>query len=191
MRLGPGQVRFTTSFLPTWRRRTLRLGGRRGAVHLQEPALVLEGEFLRFKLFMGIEWLFRRALSEWTTVTVPYSRIERVRVTRVWRIRLLSLLVIFAAWGGLVATASLQAGVWMLVFAPVVGVLTTVLGYVTVRVGPTIRIDYRTKAGRRTRACFLVHKRLIRAAFVEALAAHRAAAARHSAVPVLTAAEGT
>ena len=59
---------------------------------------MLEGEFLRFKLFMGIEWLFRRALSEWTTVTVPYSRIERVRVTRAWFARLLAPLAIFVIW---------------------------------------------------------------------------------------------
>ena len=94
MRLDARQVRFVPSFLPTWRTRTLRLGGRRGGLHLQEPALVLEGELLRFRLVFGIEWLFRQALSEWTTVTVPYSRIVTVRRTWAWLVRFLLVLAI-------------------------------------------------------------------------------------------------
>jgi hypothetical protein len=53
---------------------TLRFGGRRNSVQLLETALVVEGELQRFH-FLGVESLYRKAISEWTGVTIPYSRI--------------------------------------------------------------------------------------------------------------------
>lgn len=181
MRLDARQVRFTQSFLPTWRSRPLRLGGRRGSLHLQEPALVFEGELLRFRLF-GVEWLFRRALSEWTTVTVPYSRILKVRRTRAWLVRLVSVLGIAAVWAGMVwMTLEFPAEHLLTELAAIVSTAVTVLGgYALVRVRPTVTVVYRPKTGRRVRVTFLVRRRATRRAFVDALAAHRAAAARHA-----------
>jgi hypothetical protein len=178
MRLDSRQVRFTQSFWPAVRSRVLRLGGRRGSLHLQEPALVLEGELLRFRLF-GVEWLFRRALSEWTTVTVPYSRIVAVRRSRAWLLRCLSVVAIAAAWAG--AAWAYSAAPDMDPLTSIMVVLVTVpAGYVLVRVRPTVTVVYRPKTGRRVRVTFLVRRRATRRAFVEALTAHRAAAARHA-----------
>lgn len=188
MRLDARQVRFTTSFLPTWRTRTLRLGGRRGSVYLQEPALVIEGELLRFHLF-GIEWLFRRALSEWTTVTVPYSRIIAVRSTRAWLIRIVMVLALFGTWtgAGFLFWLAPTADTFTII---AVSVLTVLLGYVAVRVRPMVAVVYRTKAGRRTQLTIWVRKPATRWAFLDTLEGHRAAAARHVAAPVLAAVRG-
>jgi hypothetical protein len=181
MRLDARQVRFTQSFLPTWRSRPLRLGGRRGSLHLQEPALVFEGELLRFRLF-GVEWLFRRALSEWTTVTVPYSRIVSVRRTRAWLLRLVLALSIAAAWAAAIwVFAEVPAEILLSEVVVVVVIVVTVLGgYALLRVRPTVTVVYRPKTGRRVRVTFLVRRGATRRAFVDALAAHRAAAARHA-----------
>lgn len=190
MRLDARQVQFTTSFLPTWRTRTLRLGGRRGSMDLQEPALVIEGELLRFRL-LGIEWLFRRALSEWTTVTVPYSRIVGVRKTWVWLVRALLVLGILVI--AVFVAGSFRASPWTDGTTAAVAILlavAVVLAYALVRVRPRTTIVYRTKVGRRTQVTILVRKREARQAFLELLAAHRAAAARHTAKPVLATVQG-
>ena len=65
-------------------RRRLLLVGNRNTLQLLETALVLEGYLMRF-FFPLLDRLFRQALSEWTTVTVPYSRILRYKYAS-WRI---------------------------------------------------------------------------------------------------------
>ena len=100
MRLDDRHIRFIRPFWPKIGQRLVPLGGRRGSVHLQETALVVEGDLLRFRFLLGIEWLFRQALSEWTSVTVPYARIERVRRSRLWPLRSVSLLLVVAVWVG-------------------------------------------------------------------------------------------
>jgi hypothetical protein len=179
MRLDSRQVRFITSFWPTWRTQTLRLGGRRGSLSVQEPALVMEGELLRFRLF-GIEWLFRRALSEWTTVTVPYSRIVTIRRTWAWSIRAALVFGVVFTWIG--------AAFWLwrapnapVLAVTVVAVVTGLFGYIAVRIRPAVTVVYRAKTGRRIRVSFLVRRRADRQPLLEALAAHRAAATRHTA----------
>jgi hypothetical protein len=159
------------------RTRTLRLSGRQGSVDLQEPALVIEGNLLRFGLF-GIEWLFRRALSEWTTVTVPYSRIIAVRRSRAWLVRVLMALVAVLGWALIAFSFALAPNLDALTV--VSGVILTVLcGYIIFRLRPKITVVFRTKAERKIRISFLMRKRATRLTFLDALAAHRAAAARH------------
>ena len=177
MKLDARQVRFLPSFLPTWRTRTLRLGGRGGSLHVQEPALVLEGELLRFRLIFGIEWLFRRALSEWTTVTVPYARIIRVRRTRAWLVRILLILALIVTWGGMVLLIWLNPSMGMLLGLPV-ALMTVLFGYILLRVRSTVTVVYRPKSGRRTQVLVWVRRRALRQAFLAALSAHRAAADR-------------
>src|SRR5262245_36202943 len=92
MRLDSRQFRFVVPFVSYPRRKVVRFGGRRGSIQIQETALVVEGELLRFTFIIGLEWLFRRALSEWTTVTVPYSRIDSVRLSRLWPLRVFTFL---------------------------------------------------------------------------------------------------
>ena len=71
----------------------MKLGGKRGSLHLQETALVAEGELLRFTFIIGLEWLFRRALSEWTMVTSRIRESSSVRISKLWPLRVLSALL--------------------------------------------------------------------------------------------------
>jgi hypothetical protein len=75
MKLEGKHVRFLTpSFV--WFTRKLQFVGNRNTMQLLETALVLEGYLMRF-FFPVLDRFFRQPLSEWTTVTVPYSRIVR------------------------------------------------------------------------------------------------------------------
>jgi hypothetical protein len=191
MKLDDRQVSFVVPFWPAWRTRTLRFGSRRGSLHLQETALVVEGELLRFS-FIGLEWLFRRALSEWTTVTVPYSRLLAVRRAPTGAIRLLLFLALAATWATAIAlfqshpTAGALTSMLTDVLTVVLTVVpTVVLVYSALRLKPTVKVLFRAKDGRRVRLAFVIRRRPTRQAFLDALAGHRAAAARHTAVPVL------
>jgi hypothetical protein len=64
--------------LPWFTRSRLLFIGRRNTLQLLETALVVEGYRMRF-YFPLIGTFFRQPLSEWTTVTIPYSRIRRVK----------------------------------------------------------------------------------------------------------------
>jgi hypothetical protein len=66
--------------LPQMRRsgRWLRFLRRGNTIQLLETAVVVEGYQQRFTMPV-IDAFFRRALSEWTTVTIPYSRILEYR----------------------------------------------------------------------------------------------------------------
>jgi hypothetical protein len=163
------------------------LGGRRCSLHLQEPAMVLEGELLRFRLIFGIEWLFRRALSEWTTITVPYSRIMRVRRSRTWLTSIILILAICVVLAGPALFILGDVGVFALVAMGAAPPLAIVFGYILVRLRSTITVVYRSKGGKRTQVTFWVRKRATRRTFLDTLAAHRAAAVQHTPVPIGTA----
>jgi hypothetical protein len=180
MRLDHRHVRFITPFLLWPGTLMVRLGGRLGGVQLQETALVVEGELMRFNAILGIEWAFRRVLSEWTTVTVPYARIDSARLTSLWPLRAATLLVV-------AGTAALAAWIWDAPYLPAVlipgVVLILLLLYVNVRVKPSVRIRFRAKDGRRRLIAFLIRPRRLRRPFLESLQAHRASAARFGPPP--------
>jgi hypothetical protein len=139
MKLDSRQFRFSVPFATFSARRLVKLGGKRGSLHLQETALVAEGELLRFTFIIGLEWLFRRALSEWTMVTVPYSRIQAVRISKLWPLRILSALFV-------VGWIALTAYLWDSDFAPPIMVFgfagTLLLAYVNLRVRKSIHVEY-------------------------------------------------
>src|SRR5262249_16693518 len=146
-RLADRQIRFIVPFWPSIRRRKVRLGGRRGSLHLQETALVAEGEILRFYYF-GLELMFRRVVSEWTTVTVPCGRTGSVRSYRrlvlrvVWAAALLAGLA-ESAW--LMSWGAPEAGVATLLLTAILALL---LGYINWRVRPAYGVVFRNKDGR-------------------------------------------
>jgi hypothetical protein len=172
MKLDSRQFRFTVPFATFSARRLVRLGGKRGSLHLQETALVAEGELLRFTFIIGLEWLFRRALSEWTMVTVPYSRIQAVRISKLWPLRVLSALFV-------IGSIALIAYVWNSDFAPPIMVFgfagTLLLAYVNLRVRKSIHVEYWRK-DRRRRLVFQIPRRVLRQSFLSTLGAHQEAA---------------
>jgi hypothetical protein len=181
MRLDPKKVRFV---LPTLhlglRANALRFVGRENTVQLSETALVVEGNLLKVGL-LGIELLFRRALAEWSSVTIPYSRVTRARLVRFPLLRLMALLL-FCVCGvcTLLATAGALHGtdpnapIWAVVFL----VLSLGSGYVVARIPPRFVITFRSRDGRRTVLMFQVTSRPLRREFDRKLAEYREAADR-------------
>ena len=169
-------MRLSTPFWPALTGRTLRFTGRRNSVHLQETALVAEGEMLLFRC-LGLERLFGRALSARTTVTVPYSRLVAVRYRAGWGLRL-SILAGLAVFLALTLGAPWDDPTGMewvadaLILVPV-----AILGVFVWRgIRPAYAVRFRAKDGRRTRLHFTVRSRAVRRQFDAALAEYRRAA---------------
>jgi hypothetical protein len=85
MKLEARQVRFVLPFLPVSRH--VRLIGKHNSIQLLETALVVEGNRLKLHYF-GLERFMGAAMSEWTTITVPYSRIVAAKLQRFLVVRL-------------------------------------------------------------------------------------------------------
>ena len=77
MKLEARHVRFRAS-LPWFTRHRMLFVGKRNTLQLLETALVIEGYLMRL-FFPLVDAFFRRPLSEWSTITVPYSRILRFK----------------------------------------------------------------------------------------------------------------
>jgi hypothetical protein len=179
MKLTPKQVRFIIPFWSGPFRRWHRFSGKRNTVQLQETALVVEGELLRFYYF-GLERLFARVLSEWTSVTVPYSRIESVRYRTYLWLRLFILLPIFA-----LATLMMVGLLWEATGTPdavtmalaASSLLVALFAFVIWRgIGPSYTLEYRAKDGVLTAMYFRVRAVVVRREFDAALAKYRDAA---------------
>jgi hypothetical protein len=178
MKLGPKQIRFIRPFWPALSGRTLRFAGRRNTIHLQETALVVEGEILRFH-YLGIERLIARALSEWTMVTVPYSRIRSVwyrsnRWLRLVIIVVAATLSIFAMrlpWTPPSEWTALDAVSDALVLVPVL----VLAGLVWWGVRASYVLVFRSKDGTRVRLCFRIRSKVQRLAFESVLRSYREA----------------
>jgi hypothetical protein len=179
MKLDPKQVRLITPFWPSLLGRTLQFTGRRNTIHLQETALVAEGEILLFHC-LGLERLFGRAMSSWSTVTVPYSRIVSVR----YRSKLVLRLVLLAALFALLAVTLqlprinpsdwtwLEAAADAIILVPVVALACLVCWAIS----PSHTVRFRLKDGKRRRFHFAVRSKAARRQFDDALTQFRQAA---------------
>ena len=179
MRLDPRKVRFVAPLFHVGVfGGAIRFVGRENTVHLQETALVAEGNLLKVGL-LGLELLFRRALAEWSTVTVPYSRITAVRYVRFPALRLVALavLAVCLAVPAVAFVAEPTAGLAMAIVT-LVPALAAV--YVAVRVAARYVIRFRARDGRSTKFMFRITTAKLRAEFDRRLRENRAAAARHA-----------
>jgi hypothetical protein len=75
MKYDPRTVRF---LVPQWSpfRKRLMIFGKGNTLDLQETALVIEGNLQKLHLLVA-DMFLRRVLCEWSTVTIPYSRVVR------------------------------------------------------------------------------------------------------------------
>lgn len=90
MRLDPKKVEFIKPFLADFRRgQPPRFVGKEKNIHLRETAFVIEGHLLKVS-FLGIEWFFQRAVTELSSLTIPYQRMSTVRLIRWTLARLLA-----------------------------------------------------------------------------------------------------
>lgn len=138
-----------------WKQQLLYSG--RGEAHLLETGLVLEGLLPKFTVPF-VQTFYYRLLSEWSTRTVPYARIERYRFSGRWIAagpgRILLLLVL----GGLILGASvlLARDLGAVAMAPAVG-LTLVLAALLLLYGRRVHhFTYRLPDGRQAVVAFRV-----------------------------------
>jgi hypothetical protein len=170
MKFGPRDLRFT---YPVWAsfRGVVVFIGRRNTLHLQETALVIEGDLLRFQLPI-IDWFVRRVFCEWTMLTVPYSRIVRHRYCRYRTVKVLWWLFV-AAVAGLMGLAVAQgppkeyAALAMLLLA--LFVMGLLLHWVF---RPRHVLTFRGADGRRRLVCFRITSRPQRQKFIGLLKAN-------------------
>lgn len=174
MRLNPKQVRFVSPVLPRGADRGgLRFVGKESNIQLVETALVVEGNLLKVSL-LGLEVLFRRVMSEWSAVTIPYSRITHAR-QRNWPVlRLLALLLMLLSVTVCVGWVvfdfhriTMGIVVWL--------VLAFLGGYVTARLPGRYVIRFRDKAGRLRGVKFRIKSKQVRREFDRRLQEYRAA----------------
>jgi hypothetical protein len=183
MKLDPKQVRLITPFWPVLFGRTLLFTGRRNTIHLQETALVAEGEVLLFHC-LGLERLFGRAMSSWSTVTVPYSRIVSIRHRSKLLVRLIILTLLFALPALTMQLPRMNPSDWnwfdaaadLIILAPVV--LLACLVWWGIPAAHTLR--FRSKDGKLRRFHFAVRSRAARRQFDEAMTQYRQAARTHA-----------
>jgi hypothetical protein len=182
VKLDPRNVRFVPPLFAPFGR-SPRLGGRQNTLHLQETALVIEGEVLKQTMPI-IDSIFRRALAGWTTITVPYSRIVEHRHLRRRVMRVLATLLFLFPVLPFVAPPFLSRGrgrADAFAFVPVgVFVGLTLTGLAWWLLSPLERLDFRRPDGRRVRVFFRIRRRKVREEFTELLRRNRAAAAKAS-----------
>ena len=179
MRLDPRKVRFVAPMFHVGVfGGAVRFVGRENTVHLQETALVAEGNLLKVGL-LGLEILFRRALAEWSAVTVPYSRITAAPYVRFPLLRVIALVVLalcFAIPPG-IAVFDWPAGLALGIAAIVPALLAV---YVAARVSARYVIRFRARDGRKTKLMFRITSAKLRTEFNRRLRENRDAAARYA-----------
>jgi hypothetical protein len=180
MKLAPRQVRFVLPFWQGFSRRRLRFAGKRNTIHLQETALVVEGEIFRFH-YLGLERFFARVFSEWTTVTVPYSRITAARCRRktVFPLLILAMYTIMAliVIPGAYFDPRKQALAEAAGFLVLAGAASAALAAGS-RWGfaPTHSVTFRARDGKLTSFLFRIRSKAVRMEFDEVLSKYRDAA---------------
>jgi hypothetical protein len=177
MKLDAKQVRFRQSMFAGLSRSALTFAARRTSIHLQETAMVLEGELVQFHFF-GLERFFARAVSEYSTVTVPYSRLAKVKYDRRWLIR--GLMILLAAFFCLITVPAQFTNVrpddrvGAFVLTGMIWGLIALLTYLALRaVPPTYKVTYRNPDGAKRTFAFVVRKKAVRKRFDAELAKYR------------------
>lgn len=184
VKIQPKNVRFlpVRSFFG---RNGLHFVGRLNSIQLLETALVIEGNLKTLGLWV-IDLLFRQALSEWTTVTIPYSRIVRCKYSRNLLGAVALFLLVFLPTFLITALAIIGssepsaqeflaiaiAGAVLLIPVSIVFLLLCYL----FDVGPRATLVYRRPDGRLIQVCFRIRPRALRTMFLERLEANRKSA---------------
>jgi len=170
MKFGPRELRFT---YPVWAsfRGLVVFVGRRNTIHLQETALVIEGDLLRFQLPV-IDRFVRRVFCEWSMVTVPYSRIVRHKYCTYRAAKVLWWLLVAAVGGflGLVLARGPGKEPFALAGLLLALVVLGVLMHVVLR--PRHVLAFRGADGKRRLVCFRFTSRPPRTGFVRLLNAN-------------------
>ena len=183
MKFGPKKLVFTW---PAWTlfRRFLVFVGRDNTLHLQETALVIEGDLVRFTLPV-LDIFVKRALAERSMVTIPYSRILRftrvryVTVKVLWWLLAAGLFAVYvpAVWDPL-------DPFWSSYMLVLIGLLLLLAGYLIHRfLRSRHALWFRGADGGRRLVCFCLTSAKERRRFAELLQANRDAVRALAAAP--------
>lgn len=182
MKIEPRHLRFFPMWPHVWwsRLRFLRNGN---SLQIQETGLVVQGHLQKLSMPL-LDILFRSMVSEWTTVTVPYSRILflRSRSFVVWRVLLtllacLPLLIYLVSW--LIATIENRVRVrpddFSLYTSVLLGLLAGILGlyFNCWMLVPRHYLLFEQPGGRIALLAFRITKGTLRRRFVELVESNR------------------
>ena len=176
MKFGPKALWFVW---PAWTlfRRLLGFIGRDNTLPLQETALVIEGDLVRFRLPI-LDLFIQRAFAERSLITIPYSRIVRLTHARYIAAKVLYwlpaaavyALMLRAVWDAMDPAGSAYVLTLM-------GLLFLLIGYLVHRFFRARHVlTFRRADGKRCVVCFCLTRRKQRRRFVELLKANRDAA---------------
>jgi hypothetical protein len=183
------QVRFIAVSWRPWRKAP-RFIGRSNTVQVLETAVVIEG-YLKRLSFPVLDWLFQQALSEWTTMTIPYARIVSFQDRNAAGVRMLRLgcVIVPALVCALGITLSAVAGAqetqgltedffasWAYI-GLMFGVLGLLMGMVVwIHFRPRIKLAFRLADDRLGIVAFRIRPRALQQKFVELVQRNRRAA---------------
>jgi hypothetical protein len=170
MKFGPRELRF---IYPVWAsfRGLVVFVGRSSTIHLQETALVIEGDLLRFQLPI-LDRFVRRVFCEWSMMTVPYSRIVRHKYCTYRTAKVLWWLFVAVAGGFLTIILTREAHkeyFALAAFLPALFVLGLLLHFV---LRPRHVLSFRGADGKRRLVCFRFSSRQQRKKFMSLLKAN-------------------
>jgi hypothetical protein len=164
---------------PVWTlfRRHLAFIGRDNTLHLQETALVIEGDLVRFSLPV-LDMFVKRAFADRTMVTIPYSRIIRLKRARYVVAKVLWWLLAAAVFAWVAAAAADPRDlVGTVYYLSLVGCLFMLAGYLVHRFLASRHVLlFRRADGKRCVVCFSLKSSKRRRQFAEVLQANRDAA---------------
>lgn len=179
MRIEPNQL----TFLPvtfSWRRDRLWFVGQGNTLQLLDTAMVIEGN-LRTISLPPFDWLFRSALSEWTTVTIPYSRITKCDYARYLMVKILIILFLVGPFTLMVIGAinSLKVSIEEVVLLSIFMLpLVFLILYLFFRIfAPRYRLRFQRADGRECMVGFRIYRKKRRKEFEQLLESNRKAAA--------------
>lgn len=175
MKFGPKALGFVW---PVWTpfRRFLGFIGRDNTLHLQETALVIEGDLVRLRLPI-LDMFVKRAFAQHSMVTIPYSRIVRLTCPQYLTVKVLwwllaGMLFAWTAWGSLTLDPMGSA-----YYLTLIGLLFLLIGYLVHRFFRSRHaLLFRRADGKRCVVCFCLTRRKQRRQFAELLQANRDAA---------------
>jgi hypothetical protein len=180
MKIDAKHLRFL-AVSPWFSRRRLRFLGNTNTMQLLETALVIEG-YQKTIGYPVIDFLFQWAMCEWTTVTVPYSRIVQCRYSRRWLSRAIFFAVVDLPALVFVILAFIAQGrdfdfVAAATSAVLLVALLAMSFWFMFRFLPArYSLAFRRADGRRALTRFRIKSREVRSAFEQKLESNRKAA---------------
>lgn len=188
MKLNPKHVHFISPFINLGQPGAIpRFVGKEKNVQLRETAFVIEGNILKVS-FLGLDSFFQRAVTENTSLTIPYQRMQETRLVR-WplsRIIFLILSFVLPSLGCLfyfvIPFNSDLSGLMTFIFVFCIA-STMVSLYSIARIRPRHQIVYLDKQNKRRSLLFRISSKPLRTQFDQQLLLYLTAARQYSWTP--------